>query len=287
MSTHRREFRYLERLRVRWAEVDLQRVVFNGHYLLYFDSAVAGWWRAMGLPYESTLRHFNGDLFVRKATVEYHASARFDELLEIGIRAARIGNTSLTVHAAAFRGEELLVSAELVYVYTGATEQVPRPVPGGLRSLFDAYEAGEPMLEVHCGAWQELEDHITPVRDLVFVQEQRLAPELVWDGTDSGALHALVRNRVGLPLACGRLLPTEDGMGRIGRMAVRPELRGSGAGRLVLEALLSAARARGDREVVLHAQGAAVGFYARQGFAPRGGPLMEAGLVHQPMARTP
>ncbi len=48
----RGEFRFFDRLRVRWAEVDMQKIVFNGHYLMYFDTAVAGYWRAMamGLP---------------------------------------------------------------------------------------------------------------------------------------------------------------------------------------------------------------------------------------------
>ncbi len=47
----RTEYRFFERLRVRWAEVDMQKIVFNGHYLMYFDTAVAAYWRAMALPY--------------------------------------------------------------------------------------------------------------------------------------------------------------------------------------------------------------------------------------------
>ena len=46
----RQEFRHFERLRVRWAEVDMQKIVFNGHYLMYFDTAVAGYWRALAMP---------------------------------------------------------------------------------------------------------------------------------------------------------------------------------------------------------------------------------------------
>ncbi|MEO8060823.1 MAG: 4-hydroxybenzoyl-CoA thioesterase, partial [Burkholderiales bacterium] len=42
----RTDFRFSERLRVRWAEIDAQKIVFNGHYLMYFDTAVAGYWRA-------------------------------------------------------------------------------------------------------------------------------------------------------------------------------------------------------------------------------------------------
>ena len=49
----RTEYRFFERLRVRWAEVDMQKIVFNGHYLMYFDTAISGWWRAMALPRSS------------------------------------------------------------------------------------------------------------------------------------------------------------------------------------------------------------------------------------------
>lgn len=92
---NRGEFRHFERLRVRWVEVDMQKIVFNGHYLTYFDTAMAGYWRALAMPYTETLEYLQGDLFVRKAAVEYLASARYDDLLDIGIRAARIGISSL------------------------------------------------------------------------------------------------------------------------------------------------------------------------------------------------
>ena len=72
----RNDFRLLHRLRVRWVEVDLQKIVFNGHYLMYFDTAVAGYWRALAMPYAQTLERLGGVLYVRKATVDYLASAR-------------------------------------------------------------------------------------------------------------------------------------------------------------------------------------------------------------------
>src|SRR5262252_7116697 len=45
-AMQRTDFRFFERLRVRWAEIDAQQIVFNGHYLMYFDTAIAGYWRA-------------------------------------------------------------------------------------------------------------------------------------------------------------------------------------------------------------------------------------------------
>ncbi|MFY7939630.1 MAG: GNAT family N-acetyltransferase, partial [Burkholderiaceae bacterium] len=72
---------------------------------------------------------------------------------------------------------------------------------------------------------------------------------------------------------------------KFGRMAVHRFLRGGGWGRVVLDALMTAARERGDREVVLHAQRTAEGFYRRQGFVVRGAPFTEAGIVHVEMVK--
>ena len=116
-ALRRKHFRHFEPLRVRWAEVDLQQIVFNGHYLMYFDTAVAGYWRALVLPYQATMQALGGDLYVRKATIEYEGSARYDDQLEVGIRCARIGNSSMLLQAAVFRGERRLVHGDLVYVF--------------------------------------------------------------------------------------------------------------------------------------------------------------------------
>ncbi len=281
----RSDFRFAHRLRVRWVEVDLQHIVFNGHYLMYFDTAIADYWRALGLPYQASMHQLGGDLYVRKATVEYHASARYDEQLEVAIRCQHIGNSSIRFVCAIFRAEQLLISGELVYVFADPATQTSQPVPLALRETLLGYEAGEAMVEVRTGGWAELGDSAGPIRTEVFVQEQQIPAELEWDEADATCLHAVAVNRLGMPLATGRLLPAEHGAAKIGRMAVVAPMRGSQVGRLVLEALIDAARLRGDREVVLHAQRSAIGFYHRAGFSDRGAPFEEAGIPHQEMVR--
>jgi len=281
---NRSDFRFADRLRVRWVEVDLQKIVFNGHYLMYFDTAVAGWWRAMALPYEQTMHDLGGDFYVRKASLEYEASARYDDQLEVGVRCERIGNSSMLLQAAAFRGGQRLVSGELVYVYADPATQRPQPVPQPLRDLFLGFEAGQPVLDVQLGTWDVLGPPAQAIRTSVFVQEQQIPAELACDAADASAVHALAVNRLGRPVATGRLLEHAPGVSKIGRMAVLATLRGSGAGAQLLSALVTAARQRGDREVMLHAQASAVGFYRRQGFAPRGAVFEEAGIPHQAMA---
>jgi YbgC/YbaW family acyl-CoA thioester hydrolase len=285
MTMKRANFRFLERLRVRWAEVDLQKIVFNGHYLMYFDTAVAGYWRAMALPYHDTMQALQGDLYVRKATLEYHGSARYDDLCEIGMRCARIGNSSMVFEGGVFRNETLLVSTELVYVFADPSTQTSRPVPASLREALLGFEAGEAMLSLRAGTWAEHGAAARLLRQQVFVEEQGIAAELAVDTADDGALHALALNRYGMALGTGRLLPTQNGRGQIGRMATLQALRGAGVGRALLDHLVAAAQARGDQAVFLHAQASAIGFYLRAGFRPEGPVFEEAGIPHQAMLR--
>ena len=281
----RDEFRFSDRLRVRWAEIDAQKIVFNGHYLMYFDTAIAGYWRALALPYAAAMEHLGGDLFVRKATVEYEASARYDDVLDVGMRCARVGNSSILFGAAVFRQDELLVSGELVYVFADPLSQTSKPVPAALREMFTAFEAGETMLDVRLGDWATLGTHAQAIRTAVFIAEQKIPMAMEWDEADRGCVHAVAFNRLGMPLATGRLLQHAPGVARIGRMASLRALRGSGVGRQVLDALMQAARARGDTEVVLNAQTSASAFYARAGFMPRGPEFDEVGIAHVEMTR--
>ena len=281
----RSEYRFFDRLRVRWAEIDAQKIVFNAHYLMYFDTAVAGYWRALALPYAETMESLGGDLYVRKATVEYHGSARYDDQLDIGMRCARIGTSSIQFLGGVFRGDELLVEGELIYVFADPHTQRSRPVPPALRDVLQGFEDGQRMVEVRLGGWAELGPHARAIRTEVFVEEQRIPAEMEWDAADTDCVHAVAYNRFGLPLATGRLLQHVPGVAKIGRMAVGQATRGSGVGRAVLDALMSAARARGDHEVLLHAQRSAAPFYARAGFVPRGEVFEEAGIPHIEMVR--
>jgi YbgC/YbaW family acyl-CoA thioester hydrolase len=284
MPHTRADFRFFHRLRVRWVEVDIQKIVFNGHYLMYFDTAVADYWRLLGLPYEEAMHQLGGDLYVKKATVEYFASARMDERLDVALRCARIGNSSMGFECAIFRGDQLLIGGELLYVFADPATQTSRPVPPALREILTGFEAGQTMLQARTGSWNELSADAGAIRTRVFVQEQRIPAELEWDAADASALHAVVYNRLQQPVATGRLLQVRPGLGQIGRVAVHEVLRGGGAGQVVMQALIDAARRRGDTELMLHAQRSAENFYARLGFVARGEPFDEVGIPHIEMA---
>ena len=282
---NQQDFRFSHRLRVRWSEVDMQKIVFNAHYLMYFDTGVADYWRALAMPYEEAMHLLAGDIYLKKATVEFNASARMDDRLDVGLKCARVGNSSMTFHGAIFRAGELLVTCELVYVFADPATQTSRPVPAALRELLAGFEAGEAVSQVRTGSWSQLETDAAKIRTEVFVQEQRIPSDLEWDEADATALHAVAYNRLGQAVGTGRLLPADAGVAKVGRMAVHRVLRGCRLGEQLLLALMAAAKARGDREVLLRAQRSAESFYARLGFKRRGEVFEEAGIPHVEMTR--
>ncbi|OYT88492.1 MAG: 4-hydroxybenzoyl-CoA thioesterase [Burkholderiales bacterium PBB6] len=273
-------FRFTDRLRVRWAEVDMQQIVFNGHYLLYIDTAMGAYWRALALPYQATMAAFDGDLYVRKATLEYHASALYDDTLDVGIKLRRIGSSSLTFDAGVWRGSSLLVSGELVYVFANPQTRQPTPVPETLRAVLEGHEAGAPMLQLALGHWGEHEAASRQSRDEVFVEEQGIAAHLMVDEADAGAMHAVATNALGRAVGSGRLVISAPGEGKIGRMAVVRALRGTTVGRQLLQALIAEARRQNLQRVWLQAQTDAQRFYEHAGFVARGDVYMEAGVSH-------
>ena len=277
------DFRFVHRLRVRWSEVDMQQIVFNAHYAMYLDTAICDYWRHLALPYEATMQALNGDIFLKKTTVEFHASARYDDALAVGLRCARVGRSSMVFEGGVFLGDQLLTQGEMIYVFANPQTHTSLPVPDPLRHCLEAYERGEPTTQLQCGDWAQLEHLAGPLRKEVFVQEQGIDPALEWDEEDAHCVHAVLRNSLGVAVATGRLLPSHQGVAKIGRMAVLRRLRETGLGRQVLLALVAQARQRGDAQVLLHAQQSAQGFYDRLGFMPQGEPFEEAGIGHMAM----
>lgn len=281
----RSDFRFFHRLRVRWAEVDMQKIVFNAHYLMYFDTAISDYWRALALPYEEAMQSLGGDLYVRKATIDFRGSARMDDMLDVGMRCTRIGTSSMVFEGGLFRQDQFLVGCELVYVFADPATQTSKPVPQALRDVLTGYEDGEPMRTVETGGWDALGEGAGALRRAVFIEEQNIPESLEWDENDPVVLHAVARNRLGQVIATGRLLHAEDGVSHIGRMAVHRNLRSGGHGAAVVRVLEEAAHARGDREVALNAQRSAERFYARLGYAVHGEGFEEAGIPHIEMRR--
>ena len=132
-------------LRVRWAEVDMQKIVFNGHYLTYIDTAIAEYWREIGLPYpHGYVDRYGNDIYLRKASVEYLGSARYDDVLAICCRVARLGRSSMTFQFEIYREDELLITAELIYVNADSSMKATA-LPDDVRERIRRYERVAPL----------------------------------------------------------------------------------------------------------------------------------------------
>lgn len=134
-------YSFFHQLRVRWAEVDRQGIVFNGHYLTYFDVAITEYWRVINLPYPDGVADSGSDLYVVKTLINYKGSAEYDDILDIGVHVSRIGLTSITFQLGIFREGSLLVDGEVVYVNADPESRRPAPVPGRLRHAIEHFEA--------------------------------------------------------------------------------------------------------------------------------------------------
>jgi acyl-CoA thioester hydrolase len=141
----REDFSFFHPLRVRWAEVDMQGIVFNGHYLTYFDVAFTEYWRATGLPNVLQQAADGRELFARKATIEYQAPARFDDVLDIGVRCAGFGRSSVRFIIEIHLGGRHLISGELVYVYADTAERKGVPFPEDWRDVLKRFEKLPPV----------------------------------------------------------------------------------------------------------------------------------------------
>jgi acyl-CoA thioester hydrolase len=141
----REDFAFFHPLRVRWSEVDMQAIVFNGHYLNYFDVAFTEYWRNTGLPNVIQQARDGCELFARKATIEYLAPARFDDELEIGVRCAGFGRSSMRFVLEIHVRDQHLISGELTYVYANTEQRKPTPIPDAWRATIMAVEKLTPV----------------------------------------------------------------------------------------------------------------------------------------------
>lgn len=140
----RGDFSFFHGLRVRWSEVDPQGIVFNGNYLTYTDVATTEYYRHLDVSYPADLLRSGGDLFAVKSSLEYFAPARYDDWLEMGVRAARLGRSSLTFQVAIWCEEKPLTLGELIYVYADE-ERRSQPLPDWLRERITAFERTPPV----------------------------------------------------------------------------------------------------------------------------------------------
>ena len=134
-------FKFSAQTRVGFSDTDAQGIVYYGRYLPYFDLARVEYHRNLGLLGMDIGEE--GEEFVMRAlTIEYLAPAVFDDLIEVYVRMARIGRTSVTYEFAAYRArdDELMVTASQTLVLVDLDERKPVPIPDAYKEAIRAFE---------------------------------------------------------------------------------------------------------------------------------------------------
>lgn len=142
LTARKPPFRYAAYTRVGFSDTDAQGIVYYGRYLPYFDVARTEYHRHLG-PIE-----MGGCEFVMRANaLEFHAPARFDDLLEVFVRIERVGRTSVTYDCAAYRLDDedgtrdtLMVTAQQTLVLVDLDERKAVEVPGAFRTRIESFE---------------------------------------------------------------------------------------------------------------------------------------------------
>ena len=135
-------FKFSATTRVGFSDTDAQGIVYYGRYNPYFDLARVEYLRSLGLLQQ---RGEAGDFVMRANDVEYFAPAVFDDEIEVFVRVARLGRTSVTFAFAAYRlpDELLLVTAHQTLVYVDLAERKAWPVPDAFREPVLALEGDD------------------------------------------------------------------------------------------------------------------------------------------------
>ncbi len=140
LTGERPPFRFAAYTRVAFSDTDAQGVVYYGRYLPYFDLARTEYHRRLG-----EIGASRSEFVLRASSVEYHAPARFDDLLEVFVRVARIGRTSVTYDYAAYRigagsDQALMVTASQVLVLIDHDDRRTLAIPDSFRAHVVAFE---------------------------------------------------------------------------------------------------------------------------------------------------
>tara|TARA_A100001037_G_scaffold173953_1_gene156036 strand:+ start:77 stop:517 length:441 start_codon:yes stop_codon:yes gene_type:complete len=136
------DFKFAWPFRVRYSEVDGQRIVFNAHYLTYYDTAITEYFRALPYDYMGQVERTGEDYHTVRTLVEYQQPIEFDEDIEVHVRTSRIGRTSLTflleIHPQG--QDDVRATGEVVWVNADQKTEKSAALPAELVEKIKAFE---------------------------------------------------------------------------------------------------------------------------------------------------
>ena len=136
-------------------------------------------------------------------------------------------------------------------------------------------------LKIEIVKWIDGISQLKNIREKVFIQEQKVTPQLEWDGMDEKAIHFLVFNDKAA-IGCARAIVIKDHM-QLGRMAVLKEYRGQGIGGALIEKAMTIAKLNQLSAIYISAQCHAIDFYKKFGFEVTSDIYLDAEIPHRDM----
>ena len=139
----RNDFKFSFGFKVRYSETDMQGVVFNAHYLTYFDTAISEYVRWLGYDYQGHREELGQDFHAVHVELDFYSPCRFDDELDVCVGVSKLGKSSLTFQVEIFlKGrDELKTSGRVIWVNADQKEYKSRPLPLELVDLIKAREA--------------------------------------------------------------------------------------------------------------------------------------------------
>lgn len=133
----REDYKFYHRFRIRYSEIDGQGILYNAHYLTFFDQGITEYLRDLPYAYKAETARTGHDFHTVKTLIEYAKPVEFDEEIDVCVKAGRIGRSSIRfdfeMHGR--DAEDLRATGEVVWVYTNQETHKPSPVPEDMAGL--------------------------------------------------------------------------------------------------------------------------------------------------------
>ncbi len=131
---------FAARFRVRYSEIDGQQIVFNAHYLTWYDTALAEYFRHLQISMDELIHGDDPtDFHTVRNVIDYHAPVRYDEIIAVHVRPGRLGRSSVTFEMATFVPGETRPrnTGQVVWVAAGVGDHQSKPVPDWVRQRLE------------------------------------------------------------------------------------------------------------------------------------------------------
>lgn len=130
-------FQFFHPFRVRYSEIDGQKVVFNSHYLTYFDTAITEYFRWLSFDYPNHCDETGHDFHTARTLVNYKAPIFFDEEIQVYVRVGDIGRSSLPFFLEIYvkDDDQPRATGEIIWVYIDMESRKSSPIGTELKNL--------------------------------------------------------------------------------------------------------------------------------------------------------